>query len=145
MADPVVVRDRLATFPGRLADGARAAAATPPMPGEWSPSEIVRHLIAVEEEVWHRRLGQLATEDHPRWRWVEPSQWLGQPGAGLDELLDTHRRLRASTLSMLGALGPAGWLRTGTHDTFGPLDVAGLMTVAADHDEEHLATLEATR
>lgn len=144
MADAVAVRARLATFPARLA---AAAAAAPPRstPGDWSPSEIVRHLIAVEEEVWHRRLGQLATEDHPRWRWVEPSQWLGVPGAGLDEILDTHRRVRASTLAMLDALGAGGWSRTGTHDTFGLLDVAGLMTVAADHDDEHLATLEALR
>ena len=42
---------------------------------------------------------------------------------------------------MLDALGPEGWSRTGTPDTYGVLDVAGLMTVAADHDDEHLASL----
>jgi len=42
---------------------------------------------------------------------------------------------------MLDALGPAGWARTGTHDTFGVLDVAGLMEKALDHDDEHLASL----
>jgi hypothetical protein len=31
--------------------------------------------------------------------------------------------------------------RAGPHDTFGVLDVAGLMTVAADHDDEHLPSL----
>ena len=142
MPDAVVVRDRLAAFPARLAAAARGAPQSSPSPGEWSPTEIVRHLVAVEEEVWHGRLGQLETEDHPRWRWVEPGQWLGAPGASLDEVLAAHDRVRSGTLSMLDELGPDGWTRTGTHDTFGLLDVAGLMAVAADHDDEHLASLE---
>ena len=141
MADPAEVRLRLADFPARLGDAARAAPQEPPAVGEWTPAEIVRHLIAVEELVWHVRLGQLKQEDHPHWRWVEPGQWLGAPGADLDGVLATHAAVRASTLAMLDALGPAGWARTGTHDTFGTLDVAGLMAVAADHDDEHLASL----
>jgi hypothetical protein len=52
-----------------------------------------------------------------------------------------HARVRAATLALLDDLGPDGWTRTGTHDTYGVLDVAGLMTVAADHDDEHLASL----
>ena len=110
-------------------------------PGEWSPREIIRHLIAVELEVWHVRLGQLATEAHPHWAWVEPGPWEGSPGADLESLLATHAIERARTLEILDALGPDGWARRGTHDTYGELDVAGLMTVAADHDDEHLASL----
>jgi hypothetical protein len=140
-ADPAAVRARLAAVPGQLAAAARATAFEPPSRGEWGPSEIVRHLIAVEELVWQARLGQLETEDHPRWAWVEPGQWLGEPGAGLEDVLATHAAARASTLAMLDALGPDGWARTGTHDTFGDLDVAGLMEKAIDHDDEHLASL----
>jgi DinB family protein len=135
------IRARLAVFPDRLATAARAAPQEPPARGEWTPAEIVRHLIAVEELVWHVRLDQLATEDRPRWRWVEPGQWLGAPGANLAEVLAAYARVRAATLGRLDALGPAGWARTGTHDTFGVLDVTGLMTVAADHDDEHLGSL----
>jgi hypothetical protein len=142
MGDQTSVRARLAGFPAALADAARGAPQAAPAPGEWSPVEIVRHLIAVEEEVWHRRIGQLQTEEHPRWRWVEPGQWLGAPGARLDDVLATHARARSATLTLLDDLGPDGWARTGTHDTYGVLDVAGLMTVAADHDDEHLASLE---
>ena len=141
MADQPPVRARLARAPDALGRAARAAPQEPPEPGEWTPAEIVRHLIAVEEQVWHPRLRQLETEDHPRWRWVEPGQWLGAPGATLDDVLATFARARASTLAMLDALGPDGWRRTGTHDTYGVLDVAGLLTVAADHDDEHLASL----
>ena len=141
MTDPGPVRERLAALPGRLAEAARRAPQAAPAPGEWTPSEIVRHLIAVEELVWHVRLRQLATEEHPHWVWVEPGQWLGAPGAGLDDVLAAHAEVRATTLGILDGLGAAGWARTGTHDTYGVLDVAGLMAVAADHDEEHLASL----
>jgi hypothetical protein len=141
MPDAASVRERIASFPDRLAATARDASPDAPAPDEWTPVEIVRHLIAVEELVWHVRLAQLEHEDHPRWRWVEPGQWLGRPGAGLDEVLATHAAARASTLAMLDGLGADGWARTGTHDTYGVLDVAGLMTVAADHDDEHLASL----
>jgi len=140
-AEATSVRARLGAFPARLAAAARAAAQDPPAPGEWMPSEIVRHLIAVEEEVWHPRLGQLRTEVHPDWRWVEPGQWLRAPAADLDGVLAAHARARSATLATLDALGSVGWARTGTHDTFGVLDVAALMTVAADHDDEHLASL----
>lgn len=141
MTDAAPVRARLASFPDRLASAARAAPQTAPAPGEWTPSEIIRHLIAVEELVWHVRLRQLATEEHPHWVWVEPGQWLGAPGVGLDDVLDAHARVRAATLEILDGLGADGWARTGTHDTYGVLDVGGLMTVAADHDDEHLASL----
>jgi hypothetical protein len=135
------VRDRLAAVPAELAAAARAAPMEPPAPGEWTPTEVVRHLIAVEALVWHVRLHQLETEDHPRWAWVEPGQWLGAPGADLDHVLAAHAIARASTLAMLDALGPDGWSRTGTHDTFGLLDVAGLMAKAVDHDAAHIASL----
>ena len=141
MTEAGPVRARLEAFPAALAKAARAAPQEPRAPGEWTPTEIVRHLIAVEEEVWHVRLRQLETEDHPRWRWVEPGQWLGAAGAAIDDVLATHAHARASTLALLDALGSEGWARTGTHDTYGLLDVAGLMTVAADHDDEHLASL----
>jgi hypothetical protein len=135
------VRARLAALPSRLAAAARGAPQEPPAPGEWSPAEIVRHLIAVEEQVWQRRLRQLETEGHPRWQWVEPGQWLGASGASLDDVLAKQAKARDATLAILDALGPDGWSRTGTHDTFGVLDVAGLMEKAADHDDEHVASL----
>jgi DinB family protein len=138
---PELVRERLATLPAVLAAAARAAPPAPPAPGEWTPHEIVRHLIAVELEVWHVRLDQLAAEAHPHWAWAEPGPWPGSPGANLESLLATHAIERARTLELLDALGPDGWARRGTHDTYGELDVAGLMTVAADHDDEHLASL----
>jgi DinB superfamily len=132
---------RLADVPSRLAAAARAASPEPPTPGEWIPSDIVRHLIAVELEVWHPRLAQLEAEDHPHWPWVEPGPWPGEPGASLDRLLEIHAAARGTTIATLNALDHAGWAKTGTHATFGELDAPGLMTRAIDHDGEHLAGL----
>jgi DinB superfamily len=136
------VRDRVAAVPERLASAARAASPEPPAPGEWPPTDVVRHLIAVEEEVWHPRLRQLVAEDDPHWAWVEPDRWQGTPGATLDELLTIHLALKTMTAAMLDDLGDAGWAKTGVHATFGRLDAAGLMAKALDHDDEHIASLE---
>jgi hypothetical protein len=133
------ILDRLASVPDRLAEAARAAPERPA--GEWSAGDVVRHLIAVEEEVWHVRVRQLTDEEHPQWRWAEPDRWLDEPDASLDRLVDVYREARTTTVEQLTRLDDAGWARTGTHDTFGVLDVTGLLTKAVDHDEEHLASL----
>lgn len=137
------LRRRLAAVPDRLAGATRAAADRPVPDGDWRPPDVVRHLIAVEEEVWHARLRQLATDDRPRWPWTEPDRWLGAPDASLGDLLTVYADRRAATIGILDALDDAGWSRTGEHATYGLLDVAALVTRAIDHDEEHLASLQA--
>lgn len=129
---------RLRAVPDALATAARAASPEAPAPGEWTPSDVVRHLIAVEQEVWQPRLAQLEAEDHPTWPWTEPDRWTGKPGASLDELLSTYTDVRGTTMATLDALDDAGWARTGTHATYGVLDVASLMVRAIDHDDQHL-------
>jgi hypothetical protein len=143
LTDRHALRDAYAAVADRLASAAHAAARRPTTAGEWTPSEVVRHLIAVESDVWLPRLRQVAAEDDPHWPWAEPDRWLGEPDATLDELLARFAAGRAETIAHVDALDDAGWARTGTHATFGVLDVAGLLEKALDHDEEHLASLEA--
>src|SRR5262245_56288096 len=137
------VRDQVAAIPARIAAAARAADPEPPSPGEWPTTDVVRHLIAVEDEVWHVRLQQLLDEDEPHWRWTEPDRWLGQPDATLDDLLTIYAASRAKTVAMLDELGGSGWEKVGIHDVYGRLDVAGLMRKAVTHDDEHVASLQA--
>jgi hypothetical protein len=134
--------ERLRAIPDALATAARAASPRAPAPGEWTPSDVVRHLIAVEQLVWHARLVDLASTDRPTWPWTEPDRWAGEPGAPLDQLLATYAAVRATTIATLDSFDDALWARTGTHATFGVLDVADLMTRAADHDDEHLRSFE---
>lgn len=137
------MRDRAAAVPDDLAAAVRAASPDAPAPGEWTPTDIVRHMIGVEGEVWQPRVRQLIDEEEPRWAWVEPDRWEGSPDASLDDLLTVYADLRAATVQMLDDLDEAGWAKTGTHATFGRLDAAGLMRRAVDHDREHIESLEA--
>jgi len=134
-----VVR-RLAAIPDRLAEAARSAVGRPVPAGEWGPPEVVRHLIAVEEVVWHSRLRQLAAAERPTWPWVEPEPWRGVPGATLDELLATYEARRRETVAILDGFDEESWSRTGIHATWGEIDVVTLMVRALDHDDEHIAS-----
>jgi hypothetical protein len=140
-----VIRDELvvafAGFPEQLAAAARAARDRPVAEGEWGPAEVVRHLIAVEDEVWRSRLERLAAEDRPHWPWTEPGLAPGFDGAPLDAILAVFTSARAETAATVRVLDDTGWARTGTHDTYGVLDVAALLRLAIAHDREHLATI----
>jgi DinB family protein len=130
--------ERFAAFPERIASAARTADGTPPPEGEWTPEQVIRHLIAVETGVHQARLLELAINDEPHWSWVEPRPWAAEPDLDLDGVLERFAAMRAATVANVAALDADGWARTGTHATFGPLDVGGLLGIAIDHDEEHL-------
>ena len=135
------VRRRLAAVPDRLAAAARSAVGRSVPAGEWGPSEVVRHLIAVEEVVWHARLRQVAAADRPTWSWVEPEPWQGDPGATLDQLLAAFVARRGQTVAILDSFDEEAWTRIGRHETWGDLGVVALMIRAVDHDDEHIAGL----
>jgi hypothetical protein len=134
--------ERFAAFPSRLAEAARVAG--PTLAGEWGPAEVVRHLIAVEDEVHRKRLADLDGAEEPRWSWTEPGLALGFDDAPLDAVLAAFADARTGTVDVVRALNEAGWARSGIHATFGRLDVAGLLRLATDHDEEHLAGIAPT-
>lgn len=131
--------DRFAAYPERVANAARAAS---PIPGEWTPEQVVRHLIAVETIVHQARLVDVAVHDRPAWGWTEPGPWMGEPDLDLDGVLARFAELRAATVATVRALDADGWDRSGQHATYGTLDVAGLLTLATDHDAEHLRGLD---
>lgn len=134
--------ETFASFPERLGKAARAGAERPVAAGEWGPAEVVRHLIAVEDEVWQSRLERIAAEDRPHWPWTEPGLAPGFDGTPLETVLAAFANARGETVRTVRALDEAGWSRSGTHDTYGVLDVAGLLRIAVDHDADHLASLD---
>ena len=132
----------LAAYPARLAEAAHVTSGRPTADGEWAPGIVVRHLIAVEVDVHQARLGDLAsTAGEPRWSWIEPSPWAGEPDLDLDALLTRFASLRTATLATVAALDAAGWARSGVHERLGRWDVTGLLANAVDHDAEHLSGL----
>ena len=64
-------------------------------------------------------------------------------GSSLDHILAVFAEARHQTVATVRAFDEAGWARHGTHATYGVLDVAGLLRMAVEHDEEHLAGLAA--
>ena len=100
-ADRAELVERFSSFPARLAEAARAADGRPVPDGEWTPSEIVRHLMAVEGEVWLSRLATLVAGGEPHWSWTEPGPLPGFDDASLDHVLGLFGRLRASTVDFL--------------------------------------------
>jgi hypothetical protein len=134
----------LAGYPDRLVNAAQDAGTRPTLDGEWTPEEVVRHLIAVETGVHQARLLDVAIDDRPRWDWTEPRPWPGEPDLNLDGVLERFAAMRAATVATIRALDADGWARTGIHATFGHLDVSDLLRLAIDHDEEHFRGLEPT-
>jgi hypothetical protein len=131
------LRDALAAVPDRLAAAIPRAARAPA--GEWTPEQVIRHLLAVDDEVWQPRLHQLETEPEPHWPWYEPGL-SAATADGWAAVLDLFRASRARTVAQLDGLDDAGWAKVGVHERYGRLDVAALMQKALDHDEEHVAS-----
>lgn len=132
---------RLAAAPARFAAALSTGAAAAERPGEWTAQQVILHLVAVELEVFQRRLVDLRQVAVPAWTWVEPRPAGTEPDETIARSLERFAAARARTLAEVGALDDAGWLRFGEHATLGRLDVTGLLALAADHDAEHLGAL----
>jgi hypothetical protein len=145
-ADPEQLRRRglarrLISAPARIRRAAEAAELVPPPAGQWTAQQIVLHLVAVETVVFQARLADLAATESPGWDWVEPGPAEAGDGETLTDSLLQFAAARLATLDWVAELDEDGWQRSGRHATLGRLDVAGLLALAADHDEEHLSAL----
>ncbi len=122
--------EAFAGYPARLAAAAKARVAEwQPFPeGDWSPIDTVRHLIAVEQQVHLARLTEVAREEAPHWVWTEPGPAPGFDDASLLEVLARHAEV-GPIPSRSVPLRRGGWARTGVHDTYGRLDVGGLLRI----------------
>jgi hypothetical protein len=127
-------------MPDRLREVATRATGDPG--GGWGPLEVALHLAAVEQVVWQTRLRDLEAQEAPVWTWTEPALASGARDETLGSALTLFGQRRAATVALVESLSPVARARVGTHSTYGPLDLPGLLAVAVDHDEQHLADLE---
>jgi hypothetical protein len=132
---------RLADGQRRIGVAAATAAAAVPISGGWTAQEVVLHLVAVEVQVFQRRLLDLASPVAAQWTWTEPGPATMRRGETMAETSARFAIARAETLARVTALDDAGWRRSGNHATLGRLDVAGLLAVATAHDLDHLGSL----
>jgi FMN phosphatase YigB (HAD superfamily) len=115
-----------------------------PAPEEWSPIEILCHLIDVDREVNLPRLQRIALEDQPFLAGIETDGWAIErkycDQDGLDRLNDLME-VRKEILTLLQALSPAGWQRQARHSIFGPTKITELINIISTHDRVHIRQL----
>ena len=143
-----VVLARLAAIPARIArtvegwDAAQLAA--PPHAGEWPAQAIPAHLRAADDILAPRAFMVLVRDNLPLASYDE-RRWGAIAGYGQADFrasLALYTARRAELVGALQRLAPGDWLRSGTHETRGPVTLLDLMCGLADHEEEHAAQLE---
>lgn len=114
-----------------------------PAAGEWSPREVLAHLLHVETAVIPVRVRRmLETDDAPL---ASPAPASASVQAtSPTEMLTAWRSARAENLAFLRTLTPAQVARAGQHPRYGRISVREHITEWAYHDLEHLRQLHAT-
>jgi hypothetical protein len=149
---PAVLMVELVMSIDRMIQTAQSTASTREhlvVPGEWPPQVVLGHVSQVDEQVWLPRISlmcqaQELEHDAPSFTWWEPN-----PTATYEEfqamtLADSAATAMASRthlLTVVKNLSPEQWLATANHESFGVIDVSGLIIQILTHDEEHRASL----
>jgi hypothetical protein len=117
----------------------------PLAPDEWSPAEVLAHLRA-EDDIQSIRAYMILARDEPPLPafdervWAEVAGYLTlHPRASLD----IYFRRRIELAHMLRGTAPKDFDRAGMHETLGRLTLQALLENLAEHEEEHVAQLEA--
>lgn len=115
-----------------------------PDPEEWSPLEIICHLLERESSVHRLRLERILNEKNPFI--VDPGLPLGPnqtPPCAQDGLAAAHTFFaqREITIQRLESLSAQEWQRPARHSIFGPTTLLEMAHFTAQHDRLHLKQL----
>ncbi|MEX2228053.1 MAG: DinB family protein [Dehalococcoidia bacterium] len=118
-----------------------------PLPGGWSPNEILWHLRATAD-VYGEHITRIMNEDQPSWRHVSPRARMKK--ARYDQLpfaesFAAFARQRADLLARLGSIAPEAWqrialVRAGERES--RLTLQERVWGMANHEEIHCAQME---
>ena len=138
---------RLPTVLGALLAGLdEVSARTRPVPGEWSPVEILCHLRDEETEDFGARLRVIvngAGEFAP----IEPERWAEERRyrqASLPDVLEALRARRQGSLDLLASVAPETLTGSRPHKQLGRLSGLDILAAWVAHDRNHLAQLAGT-
>lgn len=126
-----------------------SAASAKALPDQWSPATILGHVSEVDEQVWSVRLEQMVSAHRagltpPAYEWWEPDAQATAETYASWTVEDASARVMAQRISFLMALRDLSendWTARAVHETFGEIDVRGLVIEILTHDEEHRASL----
>lgn len=138
------MRGNIAALYGTLADARPHYWQQHPLPAEWSPAQILCHLLDSERPVHRARLERILAEDTPFL--VDPPPAWGQPGSMIcdNDGVTLARRFtaeRLETLAWLRTLRPEDWHRPARHSIFGVTTLLEMAHFTAQHDRLHINQL----
>ena len=110
-----------------------------PLPGEWSPREVLSHL-ADSDLMVNVRVRMIVTQDRPQLVGYDQEAWTARFG-NLDsatEIGERWRVLRGANLRMFESLSGEEWQRVGMHTERGPESALLTVQLMAGHDRMHL-------
>jgi DinB superfamily len=117
-----------------------------PGPGKWSAREIVHHL-ADSETTSAIRLRRLLAEDRPVIHGYDQDEFARRLHYDRphETSLELFKYARLATAELLERLGPADWLREGTHSESGRYTVETWLKIYAEHAHKHARQIRAAR
>ncbi len=138
------MRGNIAALYGTLAEAKPHYWQQHPLPAEWSPAQILCHLLDSERPVHRARLERILAEDTPFL--VDPPPAWGQPGSMIcdSDGLSLARQFtaeRLETLAWLRTLRPEAWHRPARHSIFGATTLLEMAHFTAQHDRLHINQL----
>ena len=119
---------------------------TRPAPGKWSVREIVHHL-ADSEMTAAVRLRLLLAQDRPTIQGYDQDEFARRLHyeRSHESSLELFKYARLATAELLECLGPAEWLREGTHSEMGPYSVDTWLKIYAAHAHKHARQIREAR
>jgi uncharacterized damage-inducible protein DinB len=117
-------------------------AMTAPRAGEWSITEVVRHLLEGERDTFVPRLRRMLAESRPVFAKTARD---GNDTTDLKTLLDAWVHSRTQSTGILAGLDEAAWQREGVSPSRGLVSIDAYAITMAEHDTEHLGQIEDVR
>ena len=129
----------IAALDGLLRETSAEAWQASPAAEEWSPLEVLGHLIETERHVHRPRLQAILADDNPQLPTLSgpltlPADSLSHPRA----LLEMFAAGRQVTLDMLDKLSAEDWQRPAHHHRLGATTLLSVANLIAQHDRQHL-------
>ena len=115
-----------------------------PTGDQWSVSETISHLCAVESP-YRARLVRITLQDNPYVTAIGRITGDYDPATPVSILIETFMSLRTSTLDFLESLTPVPRARgTAVHAELGPITLRSQVEALLANDEEQLNRIRAT-
>ncbi len=114
-----------------------------PKAGEWSVSEVVRHLVEGDCDTFLPRLRRMLAESRPAFPSRE--RQASADHSDLSTLLGAFESARGEVVKILKGLEPAQWAREGVSPSRGPVSVEAYAATMSAHDTEHLQQIHQVR